>query len=69
MKSSELAVDGGFEVDAGVLALAAVAVVDAYLLSQDLKELHEQISDFLDFYEWRRLRLRATLAARLGVAT
>jgi hypothetical protein len=46
-----------------------VAQVDAYLLSQDLKELPEQISDFLDFYEWRRLRLRATLAARLGVAT
>ena len=45
------------------------AQVDAYLLSQDLKELPEQISDFLDFYEWRRLRLRATLAARLGVAT
>jgi len=40
---------------------------DAYLRSQDLRGLPENLTDFLDFYEVRRRRLATTLRNRLSV--
>lgn len=41
--------------------------VDAYLLSQGLKGIPEDLTDFIDFYEVRRQRLATTLRDKLGV--